>query len=405
MTLETSKISAAYQLFYQAIINNSFQELATAAYSLLNFPSVVFDSMSNCLAQIPAQDIGDPDYLDTLKTGKTSDELFHSFSNKYFTHPETREYPLLIDDGLQIKQRQFLSALYSKGRLIGYTAILLMSNSYSEEDVEIIRLFNRTATHMLLQQESRNNATNTDTQLLHDILEHAGGNNSTADINAAITHLNCRLSGAFHIIVSPSTLSLTQSNHLCLEIMQTDHGCIATYYNNFIVVLLGKVTEQNYPARLAALQTLFKKYNLKIYISGIFSRLSLSSIQAFYAQALLTVKCAENNHDPSSTVAYNAYEPQQMFLGIKKYFETDAFIYQKIYSIQKYDEEHSTCYYTTLKTFLTNMKNYKLTAQQLYVHPNTISYRISRMDELFGITFEDEKENLLLLLSCLLLDA
>ncbi len=403
MPLEMSKISVAYQLFFHAIINKSFKELATATYSLLHFPTIIFDSMSHCLAQVPTQDIGDPDYLDTMQAGKSSNELFHKFSEKYFSHPETRDYPLLINDGELTRQRQFLSALYSKGRLTGYTSVLLSSSSYTDEDVEIIKLFNESANYLLLQQESTNNSTNTDTQLFHDIL--ACANDSAVNLESEVNHLKYRLPGAFYIIVCPSSLPLAQSNHICLETMQTDPNCVATYYNNNIVILIGKVTELDFSSRLAALQTYLKKFNLRLYISNSFDALTLVTIQSFYQQALLTVQCAEKNHDQNTLVHYSSYSPQQLFNGVKNFFHPDTFVCQKIYQLQEYDRENSTSYYKTLKIFLSSMKNYKETAKQLYVHPNTISYRVNRLNELFDISFEDEKENLLLLLSCLLLDS
>ncbi len=47
---------------------------------------------------------------------------------------------------------------------------------------------------------------------------------------------------------------------------------------------------------------------------------------------------------------------------------------------------------TTLKTFISTNKNHKQTAKQLHIHPNTLYYRLKKMQEVLGLNFNDEKE-------------
>lgn len=45
--------------------------------------------------------------------------------------------------------------------------------------------------------------------------------------------------------------------------------------------------------------------------------------------------------------------------------------------------------YTTLRSYLKNSLNTKRTAEELYVHPKTVTYRLNRITELSGINFDD----------------
>ena len=47
---------------------------------------------------------------------------------------------------------------------------------------------------------------------------------------------------------------------------------------------------------------------------------------------------------------------------------------------------------TTLNTFISKNKNHKQTAEQLHIHPNTLYYRLKKMQEVLELNFNDEKE-------------
>ena len=71
--------------------------------------------------------------------------------------------------------------------------------------------------------------------------------------------------------------------------------------------------------------------------------------------------------------------------------------------ILAYDREHNTDYYRMLQTYLLCERNRNETARRLYVHKNTLAYRLQKMEELFHLNLDDayEREYLLLTMSAL----
>ena len=55
-----------------------------------------------------------------------------------------------------------------------------------------------------------------------------------------------------------------------------------------------------------------------------------------------------------------------------------------IYRIVQYDKEHETAYLKTMRSYLEYGHNVTRAAAVLYIHRNTMIYRIERMKELFG---------------------
>ncbi len=413
MNLENTRIDMAYQLFFQAVMNDSFKELLSAAYSLLRFPVYVNDDMSDNICQIPAQEIGDPDWNYLLETGHSSEDLFRRFYTEYLSHPETRAFPVLIDDGDRGKMRQFLSALYQNGRMLGYTSFLIDTSDYTEEDLEIIRLFNRTCLYMLLRRESGDNVSGTQSvEYLRLLLETSDPESVSVDRIAK--NLSAMYKPGYAICIASADNDQTEAVYLCNEMMRTNNQVVATMYQGCMVTLVSNVKDAplNYsPA--ADLEKFFRSHSFQVAISTVFQQLSASTVQAYYEQALQTLQCARKQKNAKKGAAFyrfTDFAPQQLFLSFKNtnphlYGSSRAFCNPVVYDIQAYDEKNGTDYFSTLRTWLGNLKNSKKTAEQLSVHVNTVAYRLDRLQDLFDIDLSDENMCILLLLSCMMVES
>lgn len=67
--------------------------------------------------------------------------------------------------------------------------------------------------------------------------------------------------------------------------------------------------------------------------------------------------------------------------------------------LDTYDKANRTELYRTLHCYLTNERNYDRTAEQMFIHRNTVKYRIERVVELTGIDLGEPEQRMLLLLS------
>ena len=72
-------------------------------------------------------------------------------------------------------------------------------------------------------------------------------------------------------------------------------------------------------------------------------------------------------------------------------------------SILRYDETHDTQYFSTLRAYLINERSIPKTAGSLIIHRTTLTYRLQKIQELFGPNLDDDRQRLYLLLSLFLL--
>ncbi|MCC8152372.1 MAG: helix-turn-helix domain-containing protein [Lachnospiraceae bacterium] len=413
MNLDNTRLDMAYQLFFKAVLNHSFKELLSAAYSLLRFPVFLNDDMANNICQIPSQSIGDPDWDYIYQNGRSSEEHFYGLYTKYLSDPDTRSFPVLIEAGDKVWTRQFVSALHQKGRMLGYTAFLIGAADFSEEDIDIIRLFNRTCLYLLLLAESEDKVSSTQSvEYLHLLLE-------TSDPEAASTEkivksLATMYKPGYVILICSTNEDQTEAVYLCNEIMRANSQTVATIYKGHMVTLVSEVNDLslNY-SPTQKLAEFFQRHHFYAAVSTGFQYLTANTIQAYYEQAYQTLICAQKqNQDKNRNVfsQFRDYAPEQLFLSFKSrnpylYGNSQAFCKPVIYDIQKYDIQNGTDYFQTLKIYLCNMKNSKKTAEQLNIHANTVLYRLERLKDLFHINLNDGQDCILLLLSCLMAES
>lgn len=67
--------------------------------------------------------------------------------------------------------------------------------------------------------------------------------------------------------------------------------------------------------------------------------------------------------------------------------------------LRQYDKLHATCFYETLYQYLVNERNIAQTCKAMYIHRNTLLYRIKRIMQLIECDLNDLDERLFLLLS------
>lgn len=66
-----------------------------------------------------------------------------------------------------------------------------------------------------------------------------------------------------------------------------------------------------------------------------------------------------------------------------------AFVCQPVQEMERYDRENGTAYLQTLNAYLEQGANQRRTAEALFVHINTVAYRLQRMRELFGLALDE----------------
>lgn len=68
----------------------------------------------------------------------------------------------------------------------------------------------------------------------------------------------------------------------------------------------------------------------------------------------------------------------------------------------EYDAQHGGGYLETLESYLKNSGSIKAMAEELFIHRNTILYRMANIKKLLGSTLEDSRERMMFAIACMI---
>ena len=88
-------------------------------------------------------------------------------------------------------------------------------------------------------------------------------------------------------------------------------------------------------------------------------------------------------------VSLDSVGAYRLLLQVKRPRELEAFARATLGQVHAYDQQHGTKLGSTLRGYMAQRCNTAVTAKHLHVHPNTVAYRLRRIEELLGIELTD----------------
>lgn len=101
---------------------------------------------------------------------------------------------------------------------------------------------------------------------------------------------------------------------------------------------------------------------------------------------------------------YNDCKLQDLLSQAGKHIPLLPFCDDVLMQIRDHDRAHQTEYERTLRVYLMNGQSIQAAASILFVHKNTVLYRVGKLRELFGIRFGDSRQLSQLFCSFLIMD-
>lgn len=96
-----------------------------------------------------------------------------------------------------------------------------------------------------------------------------------------------------------------------------------------------------------------------------------------------------------------------IFAYLRELFQKYAgpeFCHPAVHILRKYDKQHGTKLIQTLDCFLINERDYRKTAERLFVHRNTVQHRVEKIQELTGLNLEHPEIRIHLMASLAMLE-
>lgn len=178
------------------------------------------------------------------------------------------------------------------------------------------------------------------------------------------------------------------------DIKTSISGFAAEYRNGLLYVASLKNTSPLHIQNLIDSCTARIRHVLPDSIIGVSEPLHKQALGKAVSQAFMSVYSGDAASD--NIIHYKSLGLTRLIVAIQDSPALDEFYQETVAPIEAYDREKNAALFDTMVCFMANRMDFSATADSMYVHPNTIRYRLSRMREImnFGHSEMDFYETL-----------
>lgn len=399
-------LNGASLLFRSLIQNNNLEQIVNIAAKLINNPLIVIDSSYNILATSTTIPVEDYQWKENIARGYLTYEYIAALNNLEGIRNEPNDNRPFITLCVMSPIRRKFSKLIIDGLFLGYYIAIESNVPFDTIDDELYLLVsNVLAKEVSVERNiTRLNKNQTYEGLLVDLLD--------ANFSNRITFCEGIKGAVFDKAVPFKLIAVdlsTYTNFNSLEenfkksIDRSLPEAWSVYYKKHIVILTemgakGKKSRNDF----SKFEKFLEENNLRGAMSDQFTDLYL--LPKYYKQAISALKFSSVLNQPVRLVEYDYFKFYDLIQGFEDISGLLDYCCKIIRDIKNYDALHGTEYFETLFKYLDCNKSLSETAKALFVHKNTVSYRITKIKELFELDFNDFYTSFQLYYSCLIVN-
>ena len=197
-------------------------------------------------------------------------------------------------------------------------------------------------------------------------------------------------------------LSDSQEEFCLLRINKIVKKAIVFTYEHYIVVITNQMSKERDASFIEKMGLLLKRLELRCGYSHVFHR--FHDLQYYYNQSRLAISEGEIV-DPEKVVwNFNDYYFQSIMNELSHSITLKTLCHPGILKLWNYDQENVTDYIKCMKAYLVNGCNISQTGKDLFMHRNTLVYRLEKIKQILEMDIGKlpEIERMQLWFSCIL---
>lgn len=401
-------------------------EDATGARELLNLIADVRDELANAVArvreliwedngvvgivQVLSDLIGNPVYIvdSSFKVMAITDDPDMEEMSVNWMHAAKRGYlsydvvaGLIRSDELHEIERSLQSTmvrsqffytpfanynLRAAGKVQGHLFVVEMYRSITPGDLELIDLVAPLAMRALLaDSQFQTQRGPLYERFVVDWLE--GNLHDSTYVRRQLDALNFDAeSCSVAVVIKLPEDSDFRRQHLA-QLLEDRQGCRAVSHDGRVVALFQLQRHKEKESVLRKILSICRSQHCRAFVSDVQDRF-LDTPRA-YRQACETLRINEAMGFEDEVVCYGDVAAYQPYLNFSSADELEAFCHPAITTLRAYDRTHAVQLLPTLSAFLKNDRDVQVTAAELFVHRNTLTYRLKKILEMCPLDLDD----------------
>ena len=368
-------------------------KIINIASKLIGNPLIVIDLSFKVLASSPIENITDLLWMDNVKKGYCSYEFIAEL-----TKLDTLKIGRKTDRPFEITCpvspiKKVVFKIQVKGKTIGNILLLECEKQIDFDDYELLMLISEIISKELGKEQFYKNTRNVlSEEILYDLLENNMENKTIIKERLKSSSLVFS-THIFVLVIDISNFQLKQSvysRYLSPNLLNLFPMSSSIYYNGDIVLINDRDRFVENPDRTEKIKSFLLDNNLKMGISSEFS--SIEDCNIYYHQAITALKVGKVLGEETCIYQHEDIQPYNFIYMAKDHILKEDFYNTSIYILKKYDNKNSSELYKTLYIYLKNNHSMTKAAEEMFIHRNTLRYRLEKIVEIIGIDL-DEADN------------
>lgn len=405
--LDSQRYSVGSVSLLECIIRGKeLRDIIETGYDILNNPIMLMDTSYKVLAYKTDTDIDDGVWSDLVEHGYSSYKYVSHFKNEKIIEKILKsDLPIVLDTGVAEKIRRILGKIMIHDRCVGYIAVLEYKHEFLEQDIEITHLICEVISSMMNADKRLNNSSGIMSEnIILDLLQARIPNRK--ELKGRLC--SCEWEPGEQMMVQFIDISrYNDPSFIDYFRNQLNHifpGSKSVFYNEGIILVLNiSNTEIEESEHLKKVHIYLENNSFYAGESQMFSDLLL--LDKHYIQALKALEIGKKKDKNRRIFRYKDYETYNFLVECSKYVNIVNYCHRSIVLLKEYDENNGTDYYKTLYQYLKNDKQVIATAGSLFIHRNTVNYRLEKIQEITGLVLKDLKDSFHIYLSFKILEA
>ena len=272
-----------------------------------------------------------------------------------------------------------------KGGVVGIVT-LVEDRPVQEGDEELLVILCKAVLYEMLYLDRTAMQKTPYFSLFKDLLE---GQGSQTEMRERITGSRIRFPARMRLLLVQYTeqnaaLSLQYIREALDAALRSGYSII---YGGALLLVVNDELERSFV--LSVIDKCFYGISVQIGISRVFA--DIAALPDAYRQAQSAVRLNKKLATGANVCAYDDVVLYHFFEIAGRHCNPRDFYDPVLERLQAYDRANKTCLTDTLETYLGFGRNIQKTADHMFLHKNTLYYRIRKIEELCAVSLEDEQ--------------
>lgn len=369
-----------FELAQMALYEKNIAGIINTAAALLGNALILVNSAHKVLVHSTNYEIVDPLWVQNIERGYYS----YEFVQKVRTNRDMQEWSKQGSETQLItlpgdKQPKLVARITQEGHVIGALIMIEHHTPIGRIHLRLLPMVGK----LLFDAFNRETASGSVhgslySSILYNLLDESDISNTLEYINLS------RISFPAEMVVVVARYVLRMENRFLKRAFSTELERIfpqghPVQYKSYMGILVPSVSVK----QTDQLAKLAQNENVSVGLSWPF--VDIVDFKRHFYQAVTAIKLAQRFGRTSRVFDYSDFYYYDLLNNYTGKIPLQQYCHPALKVLRDYDRDNGTELYATLRTYLENEKNLRATAEALFIHRNTLIYRINRINQLIKL--------------------